>query len=180
MKTISVGCLGLVIGLIVGAALVYLALYPAPKPTPSAAVPIASTRPELAINVNASYAASQIQQVIRQGGLAKNATTTFGPPNLIRVATTVDVSVLGVPLSVNATIAMRVTVQKARIVLTTDSVDAGGFAISPSLVNSTVEPGRVQAEEEINRVVQRALQGYNLRISNIRMTAEDLNIELSQ
>lgn len=180
MKTFFVGCIGLIIGLVAGAGLVIFATSTAFKPTSTIAPLVASTRPDVSIAVSAPYAAVQIQQTLRQSGIAKNATVTFAAPNLIRVATTVDVNVLGIPLSLNATVAMSVSVQRGRIVMATDSVDAGGLNLSPSLINSTVEPVRVQAEDEINRVVQRALQGSNLRVSNLRVAADALTVELSQ
>lgn len=178
MKSLSVGCLGLLIGLIVGAGFVVFATSTVFKPTPTSTPPVTSARPEISITVTAPFVAAQLQQALRQGGIARNASVTFAAPDLIRVATTVDVNVLGATLAVNANAAMRVSVQKGRIVLTTDSVDAAGFILAPSFVSSTVEPVRVQAEDEINRIVQRALQGTNLRVSNIRIATDALTIEL--
>ncbi len=179
MRTLFVGCLGLIIGLIAGVGLVIFATSTAFAPTPTITPPVAPARPEVSITVSAAFAASQVQQALRQGGIAKNAAITFAAPNVIRLVTTVEVNVLGLPLSVNANVGMRVTVQRGRIVLTTDSVDAGGLTLSPSLINSTVEPVRAQAEDEINRIAQRALQGSNLRVANIRIAADALTIELS-
>jgi hypothetical protein len=180
MKTFFVGCLGLIIGMIAGAGLILFATTAAFKPTPTATVaaPLAPAHPEVSITVNAAFAASQMQHVVRQSGVAPSAAVTFAAPNLIRMATNVEVNVLGVPLSIDVTVAMRVTVQKGRIVLTTDSVDAGGLTLPPS-VASSIEPLRVQAEDEINRIVQRALQGTNLRVSSIRIAADALTIELT-
>lgn len=179
MKTLAVGCLGLVVGLIAGAGLILFMTSAAPKPTPTVAAPITSGHPEVSITVSAAFAASQIQQAVRQSGIAKTAAVSFAAPNLIRIATNVEVSVLSVPLSIDVTVAMRVMVQKGRIVFTTDSVDAGGLTLPPSVTSSTIEPVRVQAEDEINRIVQRALQGTNLHVSNIRIAADVLTVELT-
>ncbi len=180
MKTLAVGFLGLFIGLIAGLSLFFIGISTTPKqPNPPVTSPAAAARPELSVIVSAPFAAAQIQQVIRTSGIAKNATVTFAPPNLIRVATNVEVNVLGLPLSINATVSMRLTVQKGLVVLTTDSVDAGGFSMPSSVIDSTVEPVRAQAEEQINRLVQRQLQGTNLHLSNIRITADALTVELS-
>lgn len=179
MKTLSVGCLGLIIGLIAGAGLVLFATSNAFKPSPTVAPPADSARSEISINVSAAYAAAQVQRALRASGIAKNAAVTFAAPNLIRVATTVEVNALGIPLSVNANVAMSVAVQRGRIALTVESVDAAGFTLSPSVISSTVEPVRAQAEDEINRVVARALQGSTLHVANIRIAPDAVTVELS-
>ncbi len=179
MRTLFIGCLGLIIGMILGAGLVIFMSSTASKPATTIVPTAATAHPDVSISVSAAFASSQIQQVLRQSGTAKNSTVTFAAPNLIRVATSIDVNALGLSLTVDTNVAMRVAVQNRRIVLITDGVDVGGLTLSPSIINSTIEPLRTQAEGEINRVVQNALLGTNLRVSNIDITTDSITIELT-
>jgi hypothetical protein len=179
MKNLAVGCLSLIIGLVAGAGFVFFLTSNAPKPTASIAAPAATGRPEVSVNVSAAYASSQIQQALRATGVAKNSTVTFAPPNLIHLATTIDVNALGLTLAVDANVTQSVAVQNGRVALTTNSVEVGGLTLSPSVVNSTIEPVRAQSESEINRIIQRALSGTGLRLSNIAMTTDSVTIELT-
>ena len=98
----------------------------------------------------------------------------------MRIAAAQDVSVLGFSISLNAIVTMRVSVQNGRIILKTESVDTGGLPLPQSTVDATVERVRAQAEEEMNRAVQNALRGTNLRVTNIRLSESDVTVELSR
>lgn len=179
MKGLGVGCIGAVLGLVVGAILVFAlqilgssAAPPVIVPTPSA------SQSDVTITVGAAFINSQLQQAVRQSGFGKQASMTLASPNLFRVAMVVDASTFGVPITVNAAVSMHVLVQGGRIVLTVDKVDAGGVAVPQMVIGPEIEKMRAQAEDEINRLVQRALQGSNLRVSSVRVTPNDLTVDL--
>ncbi len=178
MKTLLIGCFGLIVGLLVGIAFTMLGSNASSKPAPIA--PSArSARPELAITASAPFVSSQLQQALRANGIVKNAIVTLATPNLIRIVASTDVKVLGFQITLDANVAMRLSVQNGRIVLKTDSVDMGGFPVPQGTLDSTVEQLRAQAEDQMNRVAQSALRGTNLRVSDIRMTENDMTVELS-
>jgi len=179
MKSISIGCLGAILGLIAGITIATLGSGIFSKPLTTSA-PQSSARPDLSITASTPFVASQLQQTLRQNNLAKNATVTFAAPNLARITATQDVSVLGFSISLNATATMRVLVQNGRVVLKTESVDTGGIPIPQSTLDATVERLRAQAEDQMNRVIQSGLRGTNLRVSNIRMSESEVTVELSQ
>ncbi len=178
MKNFTVGCLGAVLGLIVGLALAFAGAQflqssnstDVPMPVPPQA--------DVTITTSAAFINSQMQPAVKQSGLAKQATITLASPNLIQVAATVSASVLGLPLTVNATASMRVSVQRGRILLVVDKVDSGGVTVPQSIIGPTVEKMRASAESQINQLVQRALQGTSLRVSSVRVTPNDLSIDL--
>jgi len=180
MKSIAFGCLGVVLGLVVGAILAIAATQFAGSANlqPTVAPTILTSQSDVSITASAAFMNSQLQQAVKQSGLAKQATITLAPPNLIQVATAVDASAFGLPVTVNATVALRVLVQRGRIVLEVAKVDAGGVAVAQSAIGPSVEKMRVAAENQINQLVQRALQGTALRVSNVRVTPSDLSIDL--
>jgi len=179
MKNLAVGCLGAVLGLIVGLALAFAGAQflqssnstDVPMPVPPQA--------DVTITTSAAFINSQMQPAVKQSGLAKQATITLASPNLIQVAATVDANVLGLPLTVNATASMRVSVQRGRILLTVDKVDSGGVTVPQSIIGPTVEKMRAAAESQINQLVQRALQGTTLRVTNIHITPDEMIVDLT-
>lgn len=182
MKSILVGCAGAVLGFIVGLGLMLGAsqfLKPAVVEDISTPVP-APVSADVSITVSAALLNTQLQQVVRQSGLAKQASVSLAAPNVVRAAMVVDTNVLGQRLSVNATVTLRVSVQSGRIVLAVEKIDVGGVTIPQSMLASLVEQLRKQAEDEINRAAQRSLQGTGLRIVGVRMTASTLTVDLTR
>ncbi|MDE3089928.1 MAG: hypothetical protein KGJ80_11160 [Chloroflexota bacterium] len=178
MKSLFFGCLSAGLGLIVGIVLALAATQFFQANSPQEIPPPPESQAEVSVTASASFINSQMQQAVRQSGLARQATITLAAPNVIRTRTLVDLTIAGQSISVNVTAAMSVTVQKGRITLTVDKVDAGGIAVPQSAIGSTVEKMRALAEDQINRMVQRALQGTALRVSNVRVTPMDLTVDL--
>ncbi len=180
MKSVTFGCLGAILGLVAGVILAFAAgqlmgssAQPIDRPTSPPA-----SQSAVSITASAAFLNSQLQQAARTSGLGRQASITLASPNLVQVAGTVDVSVLGVPLTVGATISMRVIAQRGRILLTVDRIDAGGITVPQSTIGPEVEKMRAAVENEINVLVQRALQGTSLRVSNIRVTPSDMSVDL--
>jgi hypothetical protein len=179
MKGVAFGCFSALLGLIVGAVLTFgFFQFMATGPQPTAVPELPASQSDVSITASSTFINAQIQQAFRQSGFGKQATVTLASPNLIQVSAVVDASALGLPLTVNATVSMRVSVQRGRIMLTIDKVDAGGIALSQSAIGPTVEKMRAAAENQINQLVQRALQGSGLRVSNVRVTQNDLTVNL--
>lgn len=177
MKSFTIGCLGLIVGLIIGIALTagFFAVSnraAAQIPTP---IPNASA---VSVTASATYLNSVVQQAARQSGMLTNAAVTLEAPNIVKVAATVDVTVLGQRVNTNATATMRVSVKNNRIALAIEKIDAGTLPVPQSFINSNLESLRAQAENQINTLVQRSLQGTNLRLSNIRVTPVELIVDL--
>jgi hypothetical protein len=180
MKAIVVGCAGLLIGLAVG----ILAMFAAVRMfQPQAALPTATptlppaVKSDVTLTVSAAYINSQVQQAIRQSGVAKQATVKLASPNIIQAAATVEVVVLTQKVTVNATTWMRVSVKNGRIVITVDKVDTDNVAVPQSLLSTTVEQIRAASENQINLAMQRALQGTSLRLANVRVTPSELTVD---
>ncbi len=179
MKGLGFGCLGAVIGLVVGIILAVAAaeLMGSGSAQP-AAVPPPASQSAVSITASAAFMNSQLQQAVRTSGLGNQPSITLASPNLVQVSGNVAVSILGIPLTADATVSMRVTVQRGRILLTVDRIDAGGIMVPQSAIGPEVEKTRAAVEDEINALVQRALQGTSLRVSNIRVTPNDMSIDL--
>lgn len=178
MKSILIGLIGVLIGIVLGIAIAILGASAFSKSVPPSAVQ-PSGRPDLSVTASAPFVATQLEQTLRASGLAKNSTVAFAAPNLIRIAAIQDVRVLGFAISINANVMMRVTVQNGRIILKTESVDTGGIPVPQNVMDSTIEPARIQAEDQLNRLVQSGLRGTNLRVVGIRMTENEVAVELS-
>jgi len=133
---------------------------------------------DLSVVATAPFVNSQIQQAIKSSGLLKQASLVFESPNIVRIIAAVDTTILGQRVTANPTATMRVTVKNNRIILTVEKIDTGNPAIPSSVVSGAVETLRAQAEDQINRLVQRALQGTTLRVNNVRITSNDLTIDL--
>lgn len=147
---------------------------------PAAAPALPASASDVSVTASAAFINSQLQQAVKQTGLAKQATVTLASPNVIRVAAVVDASALvGIPVTVNATMSMRVSVQKGRILLTVDKVDAGGVSVPQALLGSTVEQMRALAEDQVNQMLQRAQEDASLRVVNVRVTPNAVTIDLA-
>ncbi len=181
MKSFLFGCVGTFIGLVlVVVLLVMLGVFNAPA-TPSGltASPVAVTgQPDISITASTQYVNTQMQKAIGQTGLVKQATANFAPPNLIRIVAPINVALLGQTLAVNVNATMSVSVQNGRAILKMEQVEAGGFNVPSSVVSSQAEPLRAQAEQQINQLILRELQGSGLSLSNIRVTSDALTIDL--
>jgi hypothetical protein len=181
MKQLAGGCVGAILGLILGILLTFAAMtfitrqnvLAVTAPTPLA------TRSDVSITANATFLNSQIQQTIRQIGLLKQASVTLDAPNIVQIAGAVDTTVLGQRITASPTATMRVMVKNNRIVLTVDKIDSGNPTIPTSMMSGTVETLRTQAEDLINRQMQRALQGTNMKIVNVRMTPNEMTVDLT-
>ena len=181
MKDIAIGCASAMLGLVVGIVLTFGVMSLLPKGnSPAASEPIPSaSRADATVIVSASYLNVQLQQVVKQTGLAKQATLTLIAPNIAQVAVTVDTKILGQTISGNATARLRVAVQNARVLLTVEKLDVSGIGISQSLVSPIIEQLRAQAEDQVNKMIQRELQGTGLRLSNIRVTPSEIGADLA-
>jgi hypothetical protein len=180
MKDIAIGCISAILGLVFGIVLTFGVMSLLPKGnSPATSEPLLSaSRADASVTVSASYLNAQLQQVVKQTGLAKQATLTLVAPNIAQVAVTVDTKFLGQTISGNATARMRVSVQNARVLLAVEKLDVSGIGISQSLVSPIIEQLRAQAEDQVNKMIQRELQGTDVRLSNIRVTPNEVSAEL--
>jgi len=179
MKQLFTGCLGIILGLLIGIGVTFAALsLSSQQITPVEPAPtLSAARPDVSVSATTSFINSQIQPMIRQSGLLKQATVALDAPNIMRVVATVDVMVLGQRVTTNATATMRVAVKNNRIALAVEKIEMGNAAIPASLISGTVESLRALAEDQINRLVQRALQGTTLRLIGIAVAPNDLTMQ---
>jgi len=182
MKDIAIGCLAAILGLIVGIVLTFGVMSFLPKESSlDTTVPIPSTaRGDVTVTVSASYLNAQIQQAVKQTGLAKQTTVSFVAPNSVNAALVVDANVAGRTVPLNATVALRVSARNGRIALTVDRVDADGVTLPAALSTQAVENMRAQAEEQLNRALQRALPGLSLRFVNVSVTPAEVTLQFKQ
>lgn len=181
MKSLAVGCTSALVGLVIGIVLAFGAwslLGRAESPTPVA--PIVSTaRGDVTIIVSAKYLNTQLQQLVKQTGVATQATLTLVAPNSAQINATIETRILGQVISGSAVARVRVAVQNSRVVLTIEKVDVSGIGISQSLVTPIVEQVRAQVEDQINKTIQRELQGTGLRLTNIRIAPNEIAVDLT-
>lgn len=180
MKDLALGCFGAILGLVVGIILTFGAMSLLPKTDSSEKVAsvIGGSRGDVTITVSAKYLNAQLQLLAKQTGLAKQATLTLVAPNLAQINAAIETKILGQTLSANATARLRVSAQNGRVALAVEKIDVSGVGVSQALVASTVEQFRAQAEEQINRALQRELQGTGLRLSNLRVTSSEIIADL--
>lgn len=182
MKSLAIGCFGVIIGIIIGAFAVFAAgflLAPSVLPS-SAAVPVLvpAGQSDISVSVSARYVDAEIQQAVIQTGLARQATTTLIAPNQLQVATTVPVTLLGESVPVDVTATMGLQVQNGRVLLSVDEINAEGISVPPSLVSSQIEQVRADGERTINQAVQSSLQGTSLHLASIRVLSNSLVLDL--
>lgn len=175
MKSVGMGCLGIGLGVIVGIGLAFGANALFAGRAPNIAAPtLLPGQPDLTVTTSAAYLNTLVQPLARATGLARQATLSFSTPNLCRA---VVVSDLGTALTLNATITMRVAVQNGRITLTVQDTQVSGTSIAQVVVAQQVEKIRAQAEEQINRQLQRAVQGTGMRLVGIAFTPSEVMLQ---
>ena len=182
MKSLALGCVSIVVGIFIGALLILLvapALSVGGLDKAPADSVVAPSRSDLTISASAPFVNAQIQPAIRQSGIAKEATITFAAPNFVIMSAPVSVKLLGQTIQVSATTTLGLKVQNGRAVLTIEKVDANGFSVPPELLASYTENLRAQGEDQINRLVQRGLQGTTLRLTGIRVSSDAITMDLS-
>jgi hypothetical protein len=177
-KNILVGCAAAILGLSIGVALTIGFFSMGTRQAIETPIPAPSQR-DVTITASAAFLNTQIQQAAKQTNMLKQTAVTLDVPNIIKVATVVDVTILGQRINTNATATMRVSVKNNRIALAIDKVDTGNALVPQSMLNSTIESVRAQAENQINTLVQRGLQGTGLKLSNVRITPGEMVIDLS-
>lgn len=182
MKNSVLGCCGIIMGALVGAlvmfaVLSYLNIQVLARP-PVAQELLLPDQPDVTITASNTFLNPQLAQVIVKTGLVKQANVSLIAPNIIQVQSPVSVSLLGQPMTVDATVQMFVSVQRGRIILTTGEVNASGIGVPSSMLGPDFERMRATAEDEINRETQRSLQGTRLVVSNIRVAPEALSVDL--
>lgn len=174
------GCGGIALGIILGVGLtIGASQFLLNRNAANFVAPPRTERPDISIVVSAAYVNTQLQQVVRQIPIVRQATITLASPNIIRAATSANVTFAGQSLALNATVILRVTVDNGRVVLIVDSIDTGGLNLAQPLIAPTVEQFRAAGEDQLNRAIQRALQGTGLRLVNVRITPNDLTADLS-
>jgi hypothetical protein len=182
MKNSVLGCCGVILGIVLGAAVMVFAMSfvnvnaLAREPVPQEL--LLPDRPDVTITASSTFINPQLEQAIVKSGLAKQAHVSLVAPNIIRVESPVSVSFLGQLMTVDATVQMVVGVQGGRITLTTDKVEAGGFSVPPSALGQDFERQRRATEDEINREAQRSLEGTRLVVSDVRVAPEGLSVDL--
>lgn len=181
MKSLAVGCTSALVGLVIGIVLAFGAWSLWLRVESSApTTPIVSTaHSDVTITVSAKYLNTQLQQLVKQTSVAKQATLTLVAPNSAQINTTIETRILGQAISGSAVARVRVAVQNNRVVLTIEKVDVSGIGISQSLVTPIVEQVRAQVEDQINKTIQRELQGTGLRLTNIRIAPNEIAIDLT-
>lgn len=181
MKPAAFGCLGIILGLLIGAGVTFAALALSSKQvTPIAPAPtLSAARSDVSVSASAPFINSQVQPMVRQSGLLKQATLALDAPNIVRVNAAADVTLLGQRITANPTATMRAVVKNNRIVLTVEKIETGNVTLPAALVSGVVESMRAMAEDEINRQLTRALQGTGMRVVNVRMTPSDMTLDLT-
>ncbi len=182
MRNSVLGCCGVILGIVLGAAVMLFALpflninVLAREPVaPEALLP---NRPDVTITASDSFVGPQLEKAMVKNGLAKQPHVSLIAPNIIRVESPVNVSFLGQVMTIDATVQMAVGVQGGRITLTMEQVEASGIGVPPSVLGQDFERQRKAAEDEINREAQSALEGTRLAVSAVRVAPDGLSVDL--
>ncbi len=182
MKNSALGCCGVILGTVLGAIVMVFALSFV-NGSVLAREPVAqevslASRPDVTITASNTFITPQLEQVIVKSSLVSQAHVSLVAPNIIRVESPVNINFLGQLMSVDATVQMAVAVQRGRVTLTTDRVEASGISVPPSVLGPNFERLRAAAEDEINREIQRSLAGTRLVVSDVRVSPEQLSVDL--
>jgi len=181
MKTLAVGCLGAIVGLVLGILLTFGAwsLWTRTNPSPQSAPILDASRGDVTLTISANYLNARLQHIVKQTGLVKQATLTLLAPDIAQINATMDAKILGQTISGSALARVRIAVQNGRVLLTIEKVDVSGIGISQSFVTPVIEQLRAQMEDQINKVIQRELQGMGLRLVNIQVMPNRVTVDLT-
>lgn len=182
MKSLTVGCTSALVGLVIGVVLGLGAssLLGRAESSSASVTPVVSTaRGDMTIIVSARYLNTQLQQLVKQTGLAKQATLTLVAPNIAQMTVAIDTRLMGQAVTGNVSARMRVAVQSGRVVLTIEKVDASNINIPQTLFTPILDQVRTQAEDQINRIIQHELQGTGLRLTSIRIAPDEVTLDLT-
>lgn len=177
MRNITIGCAGIIVGVLTSALFMFGANLFMPGRASGISLVTAPGQSDVSITASAIYVNAQMQSAIKQSGIVKQATVSFAAPNLARVAMVVEANFLGQKFSINANATTRMTVQNSRVVLTIEKVETGGITIPQSVVSSTAETVRAQIEDQLNRLIQRSLQGTGLKLTNVFTTQNEITFQ---
>jgi hypothetical protein len=179
MKSLGVGCLGTLLGLVLGVILLLAAdLFVGTRGSSDPVVqPVDSGQPDVTVVTRAAFLNTEFQAAVKQNNLARSATIAFSEPNAARISMPVDVTLLGQTLTVDASVSAHAIVQNGRIVVVVDNVDVGGMNVAGSLVKQPVERARVLLEGEMNRLMQQELQGTGFRLINLDASPESVTLQ---
>ncbi len=182
MKNSILGCGGAILGIVLGAVVILVALSFA-NVRALAREPVAqelslSSRPDVTITASDTFIKPQLEQAIVKSGLAKQARVSLVAPNIVRVESPVSVSIFGQSITIDAMVQMAVAVRSGRITLTADKVEASGLPVPPSALGHDFERLLGATEELINREAQSSLQGTELVISDVRVAPEGITVDL--
>ncbi|MBI3914046.1 MAG: hypothetical protein HY327_07655 [Chloroflexi bacterium] len=143
------------------------------------APPINSAKTDVSIVIAANYLNTQFKQLIPKNTVIKQPSVALAAPNILKLTGVFDLTLGGQRVSANATISMQVAVQKGRVVLTVDKIEAGGVNVPSSFIGSALDSIRAPMEDQINSVIANSLKGTALKLTNVRATANDLTIDLT-
>ena len=179
MKSLGIGCLGALLGLLLGVPLALGAdLIAGPHTTSNASVPaFQASQSDITVVASAAFINTQFQAALKQSKFANQGTITFAAPNSARIAMPVDVNLLGQALTVDTTVSLHALAQNGRIVVVVDTVDVAGFGFAGSLVKQPVEEARVLLEDEINRIMQQTLKGTGLVLVNVTAALDNVTLQ---
>jgi hypothetical protein len=179
MKSLGIGCLGALLGLVLAVPLaVGAGLVVSPRGTNHPALQSSeSGQPDIAVVASAAFLNTQFQGVLKQSKLANQGTLTFAAPNSARIAMPVNVNLLGQSLTVDATVSLHAVAQNGRIVVVVDAVDVAGLNFAGSLVQQPVEQARAVLEDEINRLMQQTLRGTGLVLVNLTAAPDNVTLQ---
>jgi hypothetical protein len=179
MKSLGVGCLSTLLGLLLGVLLVLgVNLFMGTRVLSSPVVqPVDSGQPDITVVTSAGFLSAQFQAAVKQNNLARQATIAFSEPNAARIVMPVAVTLLGQPLTLNTTVSVHALAQNGRIVLIVDAVDIAGVNVAASLVKQPVEQARSLLESEINRVMQQELQGTGFRLIGLNASPDSVTLQ---
>jgi hypothetical protein len=179
MKSLGIGCLGALLGLLLAVPLaVGAGLVASPRGTTQPVVQSSeSGQPDITVVASAAFLNTQFQTALKQSKLGNQGTISFGAPNSARIAMPVSVNLLGQPLTVDATVSLHALAQNGRMVMVVDTVDVAGFNFAGSLVKQPVEQARVLLEDEINRLIQQTLKGTGLVLVNVTAAPDNVTLQ---
>ena len=179
MRGLGIGCLGALLGLILGVILTIAAgLFFGTGVASNPVVPPApSGQPDVTVVTSAAFLNTQFQTALKQSKLANQGMIAFASPNSARIAMPIDVTVLGQALSANTTVSLHVIVQNGRIVVVVDSVDVAGMNGAGALVKQPVEKARALLEDQINRLMQQTLKGTGLVLVNVTAATDNVTLQ---
>ncbi len=137
--------------------------------------------PDLTITIGESYLNDQLRAGLAAQGLnLSDLAVKLHAPNRADATMTLNLRVLGQPITVHPDATLHFGVSNGTITLTLDQVNVSGFSVPQNIVNQQLGDFQRVAQNELNAEAKRILANTGLHIIGVEATESTLIIKLAR